>query len=405
MISALVSSYNENKVVSWITAILFYLLLYPYFVWDIVGMFQWIVLLPLYVIFFFNADTKKDMNFFVVFILMLTFYSLCRGANLFGYFFDVAISIIFLAKKEFLFSVYRKFWWLYVVFMVMSLLSMVLVLSGIPLPVRSVAPLNDLKQFNYIVYPFWVASYGYFNVGSTRFFGLFDEPGVVGTVSLIMLFIERFNLKKFGNWVILISGILSFSLFFYLAVGFYLVYVMVSGKKKMRMRIGVAVVLGLSVWAVIANPATNERIIERTKWDEEKGSIAGNNRADDALKDYMDQIRWSKDYFLGTNISRVNQEFSNSASLQNAVLRYGIIVVVMYFIFYAFLARKYYHGLNWKWLLFMCFLFMVLYNRPAFFVVGKVFLYNMAIFAYTDEYQQQIWPENKLKKNETDLNS
>lgn len=394
MTSAFASSKKDNKVIAWLTAILLYFLLYPYFVWEQAGMFQWIVLLPLYVIFFLNADTKKDLGFFMVFALMLTFHSLCKGANLFGCFFDVAISIIFLSKKNFLFSVYRKFWWLYVVLISLSLLSLVLVLIGVPLPARSVPPLNDLKQFNYVVYPFWVAGNGY----STRFFGLFDEPGVVGTVALIMLLIERFNLKKFGNWIILISGILSFSLFFYFAVGLYMVYAIVFSKKKMKIRIGLALVLGVAVWAVISNPVTNELVFSRMQWDESKVSIAGNNRADDDLKYYVNQIRWSRDYFLGAS-AKVNQEFNNSASLQNAIIRYGIIVVVMYFIFYAFLARKYYHGFNWKWLLFMGFLFVVLYNRPTFFVIGKVFLYNLAIYAYTDEYQGRIWPRKQIESD------
>jgi predicted RNA-binding protein with RPS1 domain len=77
-------------------------------------------------------------------------------------------------------------------------------------------PLNPLKDFLYKQYPFLVMPNEVINVEFPRFYGVFDEPGVIGTFAGIMLFAERYNLKKISNIILFVSGVFSFSLFFIL---------------------------------------------------------------------------------------------------------------------------------------------------------------------------------------------
>lgn len=76
-----------------------------------------------------------------------------------------------------------------------------------------ISPLNTIKSYEYIQYPFLVVSqvsdFVYF-----RFCAYYDEPGVVGSIASLLLIGNRFNLRLWENWPILIAGLFSFSLFF-----------------------------------------------------------------------------------------------------------------------------------------------------------------------------------------------
>ena len=374
--SFIIDGYRENKVITWITALLLYMLLYPYFVWPFVDSFQWTVLLPLFIIFFINADWKKDILYFVFFVLLTIFICINQHQNIFGSFFVIGCSVLYIAKKGFVFSVYKHFWQIYVIIMTISLLSMILVESGVPLRGVQILPLNDLKSAFYIAYPFYVKEA---LSTSPRFFGVFDEPGVVGTMSLLLLFIEKFNFKRIGNWILLVSGLLSLSLFFYLALGLLLIIRLFSNNIRTRIRIFLFLLLVGGTVFVISNPITRQYIVERTQWDTDKSSISGDNRASEQLKDHIESIRGTHDYYFGTRSKDIILEYASSASLQNMVLRYGIIVLVLYFVFYVFYAKSYL-GFGKKWLFFLALLFMVMYNRPSLLYIPMQFVFNMCIF-------------------------
>lgn len=55
-----------------------------------------------------------------------------------------------------------------------------------------------------------------------RFCGIFEEPGVVGTVCALILVADRFKLKSLINKLVFFYGLISFSLMFYIAVFIYL---------------------------------------------------------------------------------------------------------------------------------------------------------------------------------------
>jgi hypothetical protein len=71
----------------------------------------------------------------------------------------------------------------------------------------------DMYFFNvYLQHTF--GEYGTFN----RFYAFFNEPGELGTFMVALLYIQRFDLKKWYNVVFLVSGILSFSMAFYVSL-------------------------------------------------------------------------------------------------------------------------------------------------------------------------------------------
>lgn len=96
-----------------------------------------------------------------------------------------------------------------------SIIQFILVqILGISMPAKSIQPLNKAKQASYLAYTFYVTTNQWGADILPRFFGYYDEPGVVGTLSGLILMTRKFNLKKLINIPIFIGGLLSFSLFF-----------------------------------------------------------------------------------------------------------------------------------------------------------------------------------------------
>lgn len=74
----------------------------------------------------------------------------------------------------------------------------------------------------YTVYPLLVLDKG---VDILRFYGPFNEPGVVGTLGAVLLCTQKFNFKDWRTLIILLAGVLSMSLFFFaLVIGYGVVY-------------------------------------------------------------------------------------------------------------------------------------------------------------------------------------
>lgn len=374
------SSKKNNLFVIWIAAFLIYLLLQPYFIWKYASLMNWLVNLPLYIIFLLNAD-KKNTGSTIGFLFIALVAALVSNNSILGTFFFILGSTIFLADKSFLTEIYEKFRTIYVVTISISMVVMLLVLLGISIPSEIITPVNQLKSHNYIAYPFFVIPTNSI-LTAARFCGLFDEPGVIGTTAAIFMYIEKFNLKRKGNIIILISGILSVSLFFYAYITIFFVYKFFSTKMRFFYRLLSIVVFAFSVVFIINNEITNELIVARLEWDADEKTISGDNRSSEDLDYYVNSIRWSEAYFFGVNDPNVLNRYSTSASLQNVIIRYGFIVLLMYFIFYVFYAKKHI-GLNMQYLFFLCSMFLFMYNRPELFNLCRNFLLVIAVNNYS----------------------
>ena len=388
---------DYNIFLAWLTATLVYLSLQPYFVWKYAGLMNWVVNLPLYVILMFNAN-GKNTKYFVLFALICLLAGLVSGYSLFGIVFLFLLSTLFLTKTTFLWTVYHKFRLIYVVTIAISMIVMLLAISGVSLPSTIIEPLNALKSHNYIAFPFFVIPTDMM-ISGTRFCGLYDEPGVVGTTAAILLFIEKFNLKNKGNVIILISGILSVSLFFYLYISVFLLYKFFTTKISFFKRLIFVLLAICAVTLIFRNEITNELIVQRLEWNDDKQSISGNNRASGDLKDYVDSIKWTSAYFWGVRDSNILKAYSDSSSLQNAILKYGFVVLCMYFLFYLLYA-KLHIGLNYRCVFFMLTIFLVMYNRPDVFNLSRNFLYIIAIYTYSNENFSVFSKEQFMRKNE-----
>lgn len=134
-----------------------------------------------------------------------------------------------------------------------------------------------------------------------RFAGPFLEPGHLGSMCVYLLYINKFNLKKIGNIILVVSTFMSLSLAAYgLMVGAVLI-LLVEQRRYVIMGImaGIFLLIGVGAAAYLnGDNVLNKAIVSRLEVTED-GEIAGNNRYTTFFKDTFDKYLKSDHIWLG----------------------------------------------------------------------------------------------------------
>ena len=120
------------------------------------------------------------------------------------------------------------------------------------------------------------------NGGMFRLCGTFNEPGIFGTTMAIMLVMDKINLRRWSNIILLIACCLTFSVacFAILAIGTAL-----YALKNPKYLIAVAVVIIIGGVFVSQSEDKNiQTLVGRFEFDSRKGKIKGDNRTNFAFE-------------------------------------------------------------------------------------------------------------------------
>lgn len=161
--------------------------------------------------------------------------------------------------------------------LVVALIGWIPYLMGVPLPhYRDNSDVYYMHEVYYLFNTFAINGPG----DLLRFAGPFLEPGHLGSMAVYLLYIEGFNLRKFGNIVLLASIFLSLSLAAYgMMVGAILI-VLFEKRKYLIVGIATGVFLAIGIGATVylnGDNVLNKAIVSRLEVTE-SGDIAGNNR-------------------------------------------------------------------------------------------------------------------------------
>lgn len=373
-------SRNSNdkyvNVIALFTAVLVVVLMRPYFTWQVPELIMPLVSVAITAIALPHIPIKhnKNIDLLILLILAYLFLSFLRGAHIGGTLINLSFAFLPFMRKDYLMNVYEKFRYIIIVLFTLSAVSYLTVLTGLQSPIGLIEPLNELKQMQYAHYLFLVLPAKL--DGFARYCSCFDEPGVVGTMSALMLFVEGFSFKRKGNYIILLNGLLSLSLFFYMAVAIYLLF-------KLPLKYKLAFVLGVSV--LYATTINNE-IIKVAIWDRltvnEEGELSGDNRNSDELMAVWDQSKYNVHILTGYGESFI-KDYEGSASIQLFILRDGLIFVLMYFTVYLLYAKRMMRKRT-ELLLFALILFVTLYQRPGFCGIDFTLLFSAYIISKSE---------------------
>ena len=197
----------------------------------------------------------------------------------------IPFSILPFGDRNFTKKVYENFLNIYCLITMISLLVWCLYLFDMAPMLGTISPLNELKQYNYNVYPFLVCA-----SNSPRFCSVFDEPGVVGTISGILLCCQKFKLKDIRTIILLITGLCSTSMFFYILCAIYIVLYYLMVEKKLQGVILSIIIIISSLYIIQSNTILNEAIGYRFQWDSETGKMVGDNRTDELVLYYFTML-------------------------------------------------------------------------------------------------------------------
>lgn len=231
-----------TKVTEWVMAFLLFLMSTPVFIWNTPQVINYI-----YILFFILSikhlfiTEKRSLGQILVFIsyiyIIIRFILVLKGSFLGGMFLVLSIiPFLFLNPKK-ANDIFEKYVLIFAITILPSVIQYIFVMIlGVNFPYHEIAssPWNP-RDFNFLRFYFFVQEpLVRMEFFIPRFHGYYDEPGVVGTIAIVLLYINKFNLKKWTNLIIFIAGILSFSFFFFLSS---ILYFLLFTNNKVRLRI------------------------------------------------------------------------------------------------------------------------------------------------------------------------
>ena len=354
-----------------LAACLLYLILGPYFVWELdkTVLFQPALAGIFAVLFVKNNAIKNDRFLFVYLFLLLVYYFVSAGLSFAGFIFTGLSIFAPFGKSVFSQRVFHYFVNIYSLLIAISSFVWIGVLCGIVMPIGTIDPGGE-KTTIFNLYPFVVSAN---STDIFRFCGLFDEPGAVGTMNSILLYILNFNFKDWKTYILIFSGILSLSLFFYVVISLFFIIKSIS-QINIKLILIVSVLLGLFYYSTKDDELIADKIWNRLEWDSKKGSISGDNRMHYEANKIYNSKKYSFAYWFGdSEINKYEATFEGSSSYKVIVLRSGMIFFMSYLLFFVIFASKYTNRRHL--LLFTALLLAVEFQRPWMFGMGYLFLF------------------------------
>lgn len=341
-----------------ITLIFFYSV-QPWFLWRM-NIIQTIFLFFYFILSIAKLKYKKFANISIITIFFFLYFIIFYLNKLFEIYSPLAFSFVFLffflnETKETLQKTFNTISNILAIIFTISLVFYLLHFI-ITFPYFKIAGRSVIADFynNYI-----------FNLeptggGDLRFRSIFDEPGIVGTISSFILFGNKYNFKINRNIIILIAGLFSMSLFFYLSTALFLIIFHIKSLKKLVLIFAI-LIAGTTI--ISKNKILNDLILTRLVFSNEKG-ISGNNRTNvDWDHEYASFLK-SDDFLWGRGKGAFDTNIYNRAvaSYQSIIFDYGLIGMIIIIIFYFIIFMNY---SNLKSSLLMSLLLVLsLYQRP-----------------------------------------
>jgi hypothetical protein len=196
----------------------------PYFVWFNPYMAFCTIFFVLWGCFslFHRKLNLKELLFVIAYVILSYVNSLIGNLNTYGLISSLIFPLMIFIPASKRIRMLFNFTKIYAVLIFLSLIVFFLVyIFNFNIPSGNIESLNVLKDYTYKIYPLLSMPDARFLI-LPRFPAFFDEPGVVGTISLLLLITFGKDLNKFYYVSILLSGIFSFSLYFYVTYIFYL---------------------------------------------------------------------------------------------------------------------------------------------------------------------------------------
>ena len=309
-----------------ITGICLFCMANPVFLWSKPFSLICVCLILICGIIYSKGETIAIKPFFLILCLLYLYTAILNQFSIPKYIILVLSCVFFLFPRKFIKQSSDVF---INIICVVFLCSILLYLS-LKIPnVASFIPYNvidavdvtkDISYRNYILLCTYDTPLDY-----QRFMCVFEEPGIVGTVAGIILFLLGFNAKDWRSYVVVLAGILSFSLAFYIMA----IVWMIIEKKIISLTVVVFFAsIILLYFRQLGVDYLDLYLIDRIQFTNE--GFSGNNRTSSTFDAFYMNFKSSVDYLwgLGNNYSKIIDP--TGASYKHIIVDSGFIFLCFY---------------------------------------------------------------------------
>lgn len=369
---------KNYKIIAFALCLHIFISLNPIYVW---GNYKLLYALSLALVFFVSLGELKSSAYKnlslpkVALIVLIVIYNYLLGMSIFGIAaYSISVILILLLPIEILLKTIDYFRSLFCILILPGIILWaihhitndfsLLALFQIP-DYLNPSEFKVMRNENYMLYPFSVAlSYMYEQEGFYRFIGFFDEPGLLGTVAFFLLAITNYNIKSIKNIIILIAGLISLSLAFYVLTFIYLLFC--SFRQYQKILYLILFIMGIYILSNVSIPF-NKAIGSRLHIVHSDAGIvvSGDNRSNEVLEQEFTQA-------LTVSIVQImigDRNYKNtdgSASWKMIFIQTGVIGLLIFISILVLTLVIYskYNQIYWISIVFFICLLASFYQRP-----------------------------------------
>ena len=413
----------------WLFAISGLLSMNPYFVWSTIlnGVLTYLVYLS-YIIaiawFFVSRQVHdtislpKFLSCIILLILYLYVYffnnDLLEVRTIAGAFLSYACLFCFVCcDKKTKYEIFNRFVLIFIIVMLPGVFYYILELLGISLSIGTINSLNnEIYQGSHD--GSYITNEGYYKLyigavmrisSNTRFSGIFDEAGLVGTVSALLFAGRGGDLKKDKKCIwLLFYAILSFSLAgLILIVGYLILKWIRYDHVKLVIWGGIGIVLFLLIMVIPTDIAVIKNFQDR--FDFSNGFDFINNRTTSGFDIGFSQFEMAdlmtRLFGFGRGASVANPYINGSSYYKILIYDYGYIGFSLMILALLLIIYADNRSLNVKWsqlILYLLF-FISIYQRPSvYFMYYFIILYGGNAYCSTVNMNSKLCSVEKVKK-------
>ena len=404
---------TKNKVYGYLCAFAGILSMNPYFLWPsfaggVLVYFTYILyIISISYLIKSSARFRLSKSNFLIGVLFLIMYTHIYVLGATGISAQTLISGLLAYVNLFLLatsegsvrkSIFEKFVILFIISLIPGLIYYILETIGISLSIGTLQSQNQLAYANSAEF---MGNSGYYKLyigavmrvsANTRFSGIYDEAGLVGTVSALLLIARKFEIKKDKKcrWLLLFN-IISFSLAGYLLIA---IYFFVKWIRKGQWKLCVGIIAGIAVLYGFLNMHTSNTLINNLQSRIEittTGISLINNREtsvfEKGYQEFTNASLYRRIMGYGRGASSQNRYMSGSSSYKCVVYDYGYwgFFLMMLIITYCYFRQERGKKVDvWELISFYAVFLVSIYQRPAimyayYFIIlygGKEYLYS-----------------------------
>ena len=337
-----------------------------------------LLFLSLSFFFFLNRNEKKSSKWIYYLMPFLISEIVMGGFSFIGV---LGIALFAFANNK---EKYNCFWLFRSILVITSLLGIIGYIAYIvklPIPYTTTPLYNSVDGY-YINYGFTILTFDY---TSLRLDGFFNEPGYFGTILALTLIADNLNYRRKSNIVMLLGGIFTLSLAFFIIIGMFL---LINNIGRFTRLIGLLLSISLLFLLLSKTGLFSDAAIEKTldRFVLEDGRLVGDNRSSSYLDNAYDKVISDPNLWVSGYGERENLSVENTLSGKSLVVLYGIggtLFMLGSLLFCIIKTNK----MSWyKWCFVICF-FSSIYQRPSVFNL-HYFLILFGGLVYIDQMEK-----------------